>query len=1332
MLFITKIKQTIIMFNFQSQMSPGFLSRIDQSVRTEFETAQARVRVPPTDASRVEEAMATIQNCFSERTRTNHTAAVDLFLQRAHSFLISSSSETAEREQSVARLALSQAKPIEECRSPLQEGQRTAAAESPQRSKQLAEGESVDSPPKLPQPLSPYLSICLKIFASSVTGTVLRREEVAMHCDNRLRALGEWCSAYRRKELLKSRCAEEVDLEVQQFEQEARARITEERAKNEEICDRFEHIRPTIARLMGKPTIGPVTLEIMQKMLWVQPWLMLIQQTRNTPRLFGDFFSQIGKMPLLQPLWQDLIGPLLVHAGSQSFEIGLDALVEFVQGHNQAGNGGATGQFFRALEVSSLPNEIRLQLLQGAARLDSELRKPLYGILSPEADRILSQLDRPTAQALFGIGSSAQKIPPHLVSCILEDTAQLLGYITKNAGLQLAPEAISIIALAAAECAKLQILCTGFVSVFLAMSCLPNEELSSCLRQIAEGPSPARLLLLRILSSSDERFQRVKTLFQKFSPMKGPLESDDLFLCTEVQSRSISELDDLLFCLQKKFFKEKYPLASGLRMDKQCLNFLRRTYRPTLNEEKSLAWLLDLYDLFKRPDAMFPTTYESAIFMIFSSLTGEEKAIYARRAHKLNSLEYFCALEGSEHFEPAISSVLLSEVPTEPLIRFLSSKPFPEMALWLREKISVMGVHLPRCATMTPAQLRAMLLRFPSSDSHLPRKPLLEVLGLRDEEAQALCHIEEKPLTAELTEFHTQLQNKINPYDPHSLLHYMLQLNSSILGATMDLLVNARVEILCGGRVFLTWGNVPATSSPCVSQDDISLHARYNGQSIIAHLRGLFNDPGFGVSAYMLRERLFALKQMHPVDYARLGAEECLLASANLYSQEAKELFFELHRIAGHIEEKYPSLFVQLVDYPAPVEDYGVDGSIRTFHEFLVSIHRHCIAYHREHHDFVYDGDRASHNHGLTLLSLLKVMRCAGIDRVGDVVRVSFSPTIHYQLKSLRREEVQILPEDNPGVDALSEVATDYPTHTLTAFTPREITPENFIAATRVIQALPEERFTALIRSCFDPRFLSENLEYATLRQGFEAWKQCWPSGVDISECSHVLVTLAEQYIGPINVGATTIRPNGRYHLNQDLNAFALQEQVPDFLKSQGNFASALCASFIPLDPYLHDGDCSVNSFLLGLARTPGERSAYLQESEMLDRDVREFRHDLVEWAQNHRQVLDEKFGVSEIDDFIQSYSLRDEGGPLSWSGPEAWWIAAQVYRRKIMVYNCDRTGNVFSLDEHCAINPTAVFGLDDGTFDEEPIHLANWSVHYCFLQPRLRAEAPPLAISPH
>ena len=122
-----------------------------------------------------------------------------------------------------------------------------------------------------------------------------------------------------------------------------------------------------------------------------------------------------------------------------------------------------------------------------------------------------------------------------------------------------------------------------------------------------------------------------------------------------------------------------------------------------------------MYDLLRGAETPpFPIEYEPFIIMLLPSLTHEERYRYASQTYAQNSLGYFCFLEGTDQFEQALLSIPLSEVPIEPLIRFLCSKPFDEMANWLRREISTPSGLLQRIATMTEAQTRALFLKFPS------------------------------------------------------------------------------------------------------------------------------------------------------------------------------------------------------------------------------------------------------------------------------------------------------------------------------------------------------------------------------------------------------------------------------------------------------------------------------------------------------------------------------------------------------------------------------------------------------------------------------------------
>ena len=64
---------------------------------------------------------------------------------------------------------------------------------------------------------------------------------------------------------------------------------------------------------------------------------------------------------------------------------------------------------------------------------------------------------------------------------------------------------------------------------------------------------------------------------------------------------------------------------------------------------------------------------------------------------------------------------------------------------------------------------------------------------------------------------------------------------------------------------------------------------------------------------------------------------------------------------------------------------------------------------------------------------------------------------------------------------------------------------------------------------------------------------------------------------------------------------------------------------------------------------------------DVLIQDVGIFRSQVVTYARDHRESLDEKFGAETISQLIDGYLREDEAGFFEWSGPEVWWIAARV-----------------------------------------------------------------------
>jgi hypothetical protein len=809
------------------------------------------------------------------------------------------------------------------------------------------------------------------------------------------------------------------------------------------------------------------------------------------------------------------------------------------------------------------------------------------------------------------------------------------------------------------------------------------------------------------------------------------------------------EIDDLRFYIEHYQYWDVSDwtllhFIDEFKEKKRFLNFYTRTFYQLAIEANKRWFLEGLYEWLYNPQYSPQFDLETTALLLLNAFTPDERYQYATRMYSLNSPLYLCCLEGTEQFEQAISSLPLSEVPTEPLIRYICSKPFQEIQSWLQASISS-GSGNPRFATLSTEQKQAILLRFPRFESALPRKPWIALLGVSEEEAHSLCRIEEYPSSPmewdrlrqrnlDLTQWHNVLQMITDPNDPFSMLLPCF----TVLGKSVKSLISTGIQkVICGGRNFLTWGNAPASSSSCVSQDDIPLQIRYESKLMTLYPRGLFNDYSFGAPVFSLFKRLRSSKLNDPDSFRELEIRaiefndpdmqvEIAVThpqglppfSSTLKTREEQEIYYELYRIRSHLQETFLLLLGagRLDDYPMPFAHLEASEDT-SFQELLLHQHRLNVAKNLM-NGMIYDNDNSTYRRAYTFLVLLQCLRAAGVTYKDGVTRVAFTPSVLFRLKELDREKIQILPEDNPGLDSLLEFASDYPFHTLSPITPRTITPSKFTTAVKAIQTLTEEQFSALCCSCTAPSFLALDLEFATIQQGVEAWKPFWPAGIDISAALDVLITLSEQYTGTMS-GAMTIRPNARYDINRaQLDAFVPAEEIPDFLRSEGNFASALCASFIPVNPYLQNGDCGINSFLLGWEQSSEE----VEGGERLNGKVDEFRTTIVEYARNNRALLNEKFGETVISQLIERYTRRVEGELREMTGPEVWWIAAHIYQRPIAIYNCDRVGNVFSLDERCVITPSVVFNPEEGATPLEPIRLAHWSLHYCFLKPRVHS----------
>ena len=782
--------------------------------------------------------------------------------------------------------------------------------------------------------------------------------------------------------------------------------------------------------------------------------------------------------------------------------------------------------------------------------------------------------------------------------------------------------------------------------------------------------SLGQALVYLVLGGQLERFFPIADLWATLVTQKIASPQIIVFL----NNLSDEELSHLRFLSALPGFTSKIPVSDNdfretrlFLQNRPRLDFLRRVVVPGIPGDLELCGRL--FSWFQRPTYLRQQFIE-IFFTRFERLTPDERRILAAHLTPIGiSPLYFCFSEGSAQFERDLSSVPLSSVPIEPLIRYIESKPFGYVRSWLQQPFQ----GTSRLATLSDKQKATILNRFSQHNQHLPLPEWADLFGIAADQAKEICTREESRFDQDQEEAHRKKYGQIDVNDPKSLF--------SIHGfgskGIVHLLIEARTSRACGGQWSLLWGNV-GPESPCAASDTVALQlSGEEGAIFPLYPRTLFTDYWYGFPAYTLRERLIAL--FEGANGLRISAAVCEELPSSCKSTEELEVWYELFRLKSLLREQYPFF-----------KDPGAGNA------FLPLLREN---YRFESDSFErYDRNNPAHRYACTFAALLKLARKASVTHEEPFTQVLLSTDHHrdsfFQLK------------DRPSTKALH-----YFCYTVSAITPmlgREsgITPSDFEAFVSTIQRLPKDQWKALRHST---KFLYsvDDLDPPTSARYFQAWMESSPRGVNIDPASRVLIGLAEKYM-PVLDRFSYMQPGATYPLDSsDPDAFCPRTRVPDFIYSQGNFASALCASFDPIEPELSDGNCGPNSFLMGL---PGAE-AYADERASLLDDIAEFRIDVVAYAAQHRAELVERFGEDEIDNLVGNYTVA------GWSGPEVWWIAAQLYGRPVHIYNADRR-KCFTLDGQGSVLPETVFSPLEPT-GASPIRLMLWDVHYCLLTPR-------------
>ena len=699
------------------------------------------------------------------------------------------------------------------------------------------------------------------------------------------------------------------------------------------------------------------------------------------------------------------------------------------------------------------------------------------------------------------------------------------------------------------------------------------------------------------------------------------------------------------------------------------------------------------------------------------------------RLSRLGNNFYFYAAEMAERFEEVIQRVALSDLPIEPLIRFLGLKSFSETRSWLQETIPD---GRRRVDTLRSDQRDAILQRFRRYESSLPHLHWMELFGVQEEGVRKLCAIEEEELTDYQREWHDFLQKRIDPMDPLSLFLAMgeeMGRDPFHPEVIVTLLMIAEQKVVCGEREFFTYGYA-GESSLCSAQEPVTLRARYDNRPFQIAPAGVF---GFSVAVKTLHRKL-----RESPDLTKS------LWNGDIPLQEWPEEAFEIERISYRLQHKYPfigqnRLFTEQ-NYPC----FGQGGEetpqimvntdttpvgsavkrvmstlfaredlveMRTLLPLLQETFRTLVRSPVIAQNYV-PGHEA-HLQALTFLSFFLLARTALIRPLEGCVDIRLGANVWFHLGELDPERYEERVEDNEGYTKeqfYGGHVSQYPLHFLSPISPSKLlSPSVFVSFVRFVQGLDASAFSALCASC---RELFKEDEGKGTGEYFDVLIQHHPEVHFGDDVRAVLCDIASRYMGSLESEIPFPVENGLYHFNPSgVGDFCNADYVPPYIRSEGNFASMIGFFFTPCDSILHNGNCGINACLVA---RDGKQFASQDEAQ---EKSREFRREVVQYAREHIEDLIDSSSDREIEQFVRNYERENALNMVTWSTTLAWQCAANLYGRPIYVYS-RADAETFSLDENARPQPAAIL-QPNGEVTGPPIHLMHWGDNYCALLPR-------------
>jgi hypothetical protein len=371
-------------------------------------------------------------------------------------------------------------------------------------------------------------------------------------------------------------------------------------------------------------------------------------------------------------------------------------------------------------------------------------------------------------------------------------------------------------------------------------------------------------------------------------------------------------------------------------------------------------------------------------------------------------------------------------------------------------------------------------------------------------------------------------------------------------------------------------------------------------------------------------------------------------------------------------------------------------------------------------------------------MTILFTLRTASVTGGPSNYDLLFSENVRFNLKSFAGP-LEIRLEDNPCVhdadkllekERFTDLKSEYPPFTTSAVTPNiGLSPQMCVECIREIQKMDEETFYQLCLSCYSLVTNNED-EFLDIRSYFQKWSEQWPAAAPLSpmtqnyfcQLAHQYNVSIEQFSQPLLAGAKiTFDPDG-------IDAYANNPKVPEYMKSEGNFASALAVFFDIHDTLLHDGNCAINSFF---AAKDGPELYQGEEGERRIRDqIGPFRKKIVDYAKKHKADFPEDFR-DQYQRMIRNYN---DSTQRDWTGLPELWVAAQVYEQEIRIFS--RLEGDFTVDDKGQIAPLVVFtpiknqsiGEQEGISPrgdispkktKKPINLYFGYPHFCPLIPK-------------